>query len=79
MSQPGRPAPSQEEIREQLQIIEDDLVHVRRDAAGLRERVGEEEDPADRGALISAAEEQERLIERLTARKESLESQLEQS
>jgi hypothetical protein len=63
-------------IREELRLVEEDLARLRETAADLRrligERANEPTDPAERSALIEAAEEQEALAEELEARREEL-------
>ena len=56
----------------ELAEVERDLANVRRQAAQVREGVGEADDPADRGALIQAADEQDALADQLAARREDL-------
>jgi hypothetical protein len=60
----------------ELRVVEEDLARLRETAADLRRRIGEREDeptdPAERSALIEQAEEQEALIDILTARREEL-------
>lgn len=63
-------------IREELQLVQEDLVRLRAAAASLRQRIGERADEptdaAERSALIESAEEQEALIDELEARREEL-------
>ena len=63
-------------IREELQLVEEDLARLRETAASLRQRIGERADdptdPEERAALIENAEEQEALIDQLEARREGL-------
>jgi hypothetical protein len=63
-------------IREELQLVEEDLARLRETAASLRQRIGERGDePTDseeRSALIEGAEEQEALIDVLEARCQEL-------
>jgi hypothetical protein len=61
-----------DDLRAQLTQVETDLERVRRTAAEIRSGVGEAEDPADRGSLIQAADEQDALAETLAARREEL-------
>jgi len=61
-----------DQLRAELQEVEASLANVRRTAADIRAGVGEAEDPADRGSLIQAADEQDTLAEELTARREDL-------
>ena len=60
------------ELRAQLAEVEKDLENARRNAADIRSGVGEAEDPADRGALIQAADEQDNLADQLVIRRENL-------
>jgi DnaJ-domain-containing protein 1 len=66
-------ARSPAEIQEELQHAQADLAQARETAPGLRRRIGERRettptDPAERAALIEAAEEQEALVDLLEAR-----------
>jgi hypothetical protein len=67
-------------IREELQLVEEDLSRLREAVADLRRRIGERwddpTDPEERSALIEGAEEQEALIEELETRREQLLQQL---
>ena len=63
---------SADELRAQLGEVERDLESARRSAADIRSGVGEAEDPADRGALIQAADEQDNLADQLVIRREDL-------
>ena len=63
---------SPDELRAQLAEIERDLADLRRTVAQIRESVGEADDPADRGALIQQADEQDALADSLAARREDL-------
>jgi len=63
---------SADELRAQLSEVENDLADLRKTAAQIRADVGEAEDPADRGALIHAAEEQDNLADQLAVRREDL-------
>jgi hypothetical protein len=67
---------SVDQLRTQLQRIETDLANVRRAAADIRSSVGEAEDPADRGSLIQAADEQDSLADTLAARRDDLQRRL---
>jgi hypothetical protein len=67
---------SADQLRTQLQQVETDLANVRRAAADIRSSVGEAEDPADRGSLIQAADEQDSLADTLAARRDDLERRL---
>jgi hypothetical protein len=63
-------------LEAELRVVKEDLARLRETAADLRRRIGEREDeptdPAERAALIEAAEEQEALIDMLKARREEL-------
>ena len=65
-----------EAIREELQLVEEDLARRREAVADLRRRIGEgwdePTDPEERSALIEGAEEQEALIAELETRREVL-------
>ena len=63
---------SADRLRAELMEVENDLANVRRIAADIRSGVGEAEDPADRGSLIQAADEQDALAEQLAARRDNL-------
>ncbi len=63
---------SADRLRAELKEVESDLANVRRTAADIRSGVGEAEDPADRGSLIQAADEQDSLADQLAARREDL-------
>jgi predicted nucleic acid-binding Zn-ribbon protein len=67
-------------LEAELRVVEEDLAQLRQTAADLRRRIGEREDeptdPAERAALIEAAEEQEALVDLLEARLEELMRQL---
>jgi hypothetical protein len=67
---------SVDQLRTQLQRVETDLANVRRAAADIRSSVGEAEDPADRGSLIQAADEQDSLADTLAARRDDLQRRL---
>ena len=60
------------DLRAELAQLEKDLENVRKTAAEVRASVGEADDPADRGALIQAADEQDNLAEQLAARRDDL-------
>ena len=60
------------ELKAELSEVERDLENLRKTAAGVRADVGEEEDPADRGALIQQADELDGLVEDLVARRDDL-------
>ena len=60
------------QLNAELAEVERDLASVRRQAAEIRSGVGDAEDPADRGALIQAADEQDSLAEQLAARRDDL-------
>lgn len=70
----------QEALRGQLREVEADIEELRRTAAEIRLRIGEHwfgpTDEAERAALITAAEEQEALAERLEARRLDLRRRL---
>ena len=59
-------------LRAELSEVETTLANVRRSAADIRAGVGDAEDPADRGSLIQAADEQDSLAEQLAARRDDL-------
>jgi regulator of replication initiation timing len=65
-----------EAIREELQLVEEDLARLREAVADLRTRLGEgwnePTDPEERTAMIEAAEEQDALISELETRREQL-------
>ena len=63
---------SADRLRAELKEVENDLANLRRTAADIRSGVGEAEDPADRGSLIQAADEQDSLADQLTARRDDL-------
>jgi hypothetical protein len=69
-----------EEIREELRLVEEDLAEVRKTTANLRQRIGERADEptdaAERSALIESADEQEALVYQLQARREQLRAEL---
>jgi hypothetical protein len=67
---------SVDQLRTQLQQVETDLANIRRAAADIRSSVGEAEDPADRGSLIQAADEQDSLADTLAARRDDLQRRL---
>ena len=71
---------SQAAIREELQLVEEDLTSLRETATSLRRRIGERADeptdPAERAATIESADEQEALIAQLDARREQLLAEL---
>jgi hypothetical protein len=60
------------DLRAELTQVEADLANVRKAAADIRAGVGEADDPADRGALIQAADEQDSLADQLAARRDDL-------
>jgi hypothetical protein len=60
------------DLRAELRQVETDLANVRKTAAEIRAGVGEADDPADRGALIQAADEQDSLADQLAARHDDL-------
>jgi hypothetical protein len=59
-------------LQAELREVDKDLAAIRATVAQLRANVGEAEDPADRGALIHAADEQDNLADQLAARREKL-------
>ena len=63
-------------LRAQLRSVDNELEGLRRTAEELREQIGDRSDgatdPAERAAVITAAEEQEALIGVLTTRREGL-------
>jgi hypothetical protein len=65
-----------DELRAQLRSVDDELEGLRRTAEELREQIGDRSDgatdPAERAAVITAAEEQEGLIGVQTTRREGL-------
>jgi hypothetical protein len=63
---------SADRLRAELKEVENDLANLRRTAAEIRSGVGEAEDPADRGALIQAADEQDSLADQLAVRRDDL-------
>jgi len=63
---------SADRLRAELQEVETNLANVRRTAADIRSGIGEAEDPADRGSLIQAADDQDSLADQLAARREAL-------
>ncbi len=63
---------SADRLRAELKEVESDLANLRDTAADIRSGVGEADDPADRGSLIQAADEQDSLAEQLAARRDDL-------
>lgn len=63
---------SADRLRAELREVESDLANLRRTAADIRSGVGEADDPADRGSLIQAADEQDVMADQLTARRDDL-------
>lgn len=59
-------------LKSELAEVERDLENLRKQAASVRADVGEEDDPADRGALIQQADELDGLVDQLVARREDL-------
>jgi len=59
-------------LQAELREVDKDLAAIRATVTQLRANVGEAEDPADRGALIHAADEQDNLADQLAARREKL-------
>jgi hypothetical protein len=68
---------SASELKAQLDEVDRDLENLRRTAADVRSDVGEEDDPADRGALIQQADELDGQVDDLLARRADLVRQLE--
>jgi prefoldin subunit 5 len=68
---------SASELKAQIEEVDRDLENLRRTAADVRSGVGDEEDPADRGALIQQADELDGQVQDLQARREDLLRQLE--
>jgi hypothetical protein len=64
------------ELRAQLGEVDRDLESLRTTAAGVRASVGDEDDPADRGALIQQADELDLQVETLVARRDDLKRKL---
>jgi hypothetical protein len=66
----------QPEVSEQLRVVDEEIAGLRATAEQLRAQVGDRADgatdPAERAAVITAAEEQEALIGVLTERREVL-------
>jgi len=67
------------ELQAELRQVEIDLANVRKAAADIRAGVGEADDPADRGALIQAADEQDSLAAALAARRDDLQRRIAES
>ncbi|MGI9008219.1 MAG: hypothetical protein ACR2FU_18840 [Streptosporangiaceae bacterium] len=63
---------SVDQLKAELKEVETDLADLRRTAADVRSGVGEADDPADRGQLIQAADEQDGLAERMEIRRQDL-------
>jgi len=61
-----------EQLRAELEEVEATLASVRRTVADIRAGIGDAEDPADRGSLIQAADEQDSVAEQLAARRDDL-------
>jgi F0F1-type ATP synthase membrane subunit b/b' len=63
-------------LREELRLVEEELAELRRTAAEIRRRIGDRADaptdPAEVGATIELAEEQEALTAVLEDRREKL-------
>jgi hypothetical protein len=72
------PADLTARLQAELREVDKDLASIRATVAQLRSSVGEAEDPADRGALIHAADEQDNLADQLAARRERLLSRISQ-
>ena len=66
------PDTSESQLRAQLGEVESDLENLRKTAESVRAGVGEEDDPADRGALIQQADELDGMVEQLAARRDDL-------
>jgi hypothetical protein len=69
---------SASELKAQIEEVDRDLDNLRRTAADIRSDVGDEEDPADRGALIQQADELDGQVQDLLARREELVRQLDE-
>jgi hypothetical protein len=69
--------PSASELRGQIEEVDRDVENLRRTATDVRSDVGEEDDPADRGALIQQADELDGQVQDLLARRADLVRQLE--
>lgn len=67
---------SADQLRAEIREAEAQLENVRRTAAEIRASVGEAEDPADRGSLIQAADEQDNVADQLAARRDELQRRL---
>ncbi len=63
-------------LRDELQLVEEQLAELRQTAAELREQIGERSygptDPAEMATAITAAEEQEAFAKLLEARREDI-------
>jgi hypothetical protein len=59
-------------LRAELAEVDQEIARVRQSAEQIRSGVSEAEDPADRGALIQAADEQDNLGDELVVRREGL-------
>ncbi len=59
-------------LRAELADVDREIARLRRSAEQIRSGIGEAEDPADRGALIQAADEQDNLGDELVVRREDL-------
>jgi peptidoglycan hydrolase CwlO-like protein len=66
------PETSVSELKAELSEVERDLDNLRKQAESVRSSVGEEDDPADRGALIQQADELDGLVDQLVARQDNL-------
>jgi hypothetical protein len=64
------------ESRSELARVEGEIAALREQVRDLRERSGDESDPADRGELITAAQEQEEVLAELEARRDDLQRRL---
>jgi ribosomal protein L29 len=67
---------SSTELVAQLREVEKDLENLRRTAASVRASVGDEDDAADRGALIQQADDLDGQVEELVARRDELKEKL---
>jgi hypothetical protein len=66
-------------LRAELDEVDKDLAAVKDTVMQLRESVSDSEDPADRGALIHSADEQEHIAEQLQARRDDLRQRIAQA
>ncbi|MHB1595269.1 MAG: hypothetical protein ACYCO9_16695 [Streptosporangiaceae bacterium] len=63
-------------LRAELAEVDREIARARQSAEQIRSGVSEAEDPADRGALIQAADEQDNLGDELAVRRENLLSRI---